>query len=118
MVQLRISLFHRLHVHFVDVQVNVEGSKVQELFCFLVLYRAKAYPRETLAEQLWSDASASHSRRYLRKALWQLQHTFDVHGLADAGLIVQREQEWIQVNPNAAIWLDTAILEEAYELVR
>lgn len=111
---LRVSLFHRLRVHYSDIALNVEGRKAQELFCYLILFRGKAHTREALADQLWDELPADQSRRYLRKTLWQLQSAVETHGLKDAATLLTIEPEWVQISPHANLWLDAGILEQTY----
>jgi DNA-binding SARP family transcriptional activator len=92
---------------------GLESRKVQELLCYLLVYRGRTHTRESLANTLWSDLPASNSRAYLRKALWQLQVAVGAASPADPTFILIVEPEWIQVNPNAAVHLDVAVLEQA-----
>ena len=53
--------------------VGCEARKLQELLCYLLLYRDRPHYRETLAAVLWSDSTTAQSKKYLCQALWQLQ---------------------------------------------
>lgn len=108
-----ITLFHRLQVRCGDQPVAVVGSKVQELFCYLILFRGKAHPREALAEMLWGSTAPQHGRRYLRKAVWQLQDALD-GGEKSAEPLLQVDADWIQLQIGARAWLDIAAFEDAY----
>lgn len=109
---LSVSLFGRL-----DVQVDgqplpaFESRKVEELFCHLLLNRGRPRWRESLAELLWPQAAANVGRRYLRKALWQLQHAFAPAGLAPFTV----EPEWVEVNTATGFELDVSRFEAAFQ---
>lgn len=112
---LRISLFGKFDTRYGEEVLTGLGShKVQELFCYLLLFRNRALPRESLADLLWTDCSTSQSKRYLRKALWQLQVVLESQSkiIRDRLLIVK--PDWVQVNPEADFWLDVAVFEEVF----
>ena len=97
-------------------QVHSLGSgKADELFCYLLIHRKRSYSREFLASLLWQHNSTAQSRAYLRRTLWQLKQTlknkFDT-SLADSLLHVK--PDWIQVNPEAVIWLDLELFERGF----
>ena len=96
-----------------------EPQKVQELFCYLLLHRDRPYAREKLASLLWGDhCTTTQSRAYLRKTLWQLLTALRaLPGAVDQRLL-RVEQEWIQLNSVAELWLDVAVFKEAYRAVR
>jgi DNA-binding SARP family transcriptional activator len=100
---------------------GMRSSKVQELFCYLVLHRQRMHNREFLANVLWDGMSSSQSRKQLRHTLWQL------HVLLEPGkrsgddrqtdlLIV--EPNWVQFNAAATIWVDVIAFEEAFRAVK
>jgi DNA-binding SARP family transcriptional activator len=113
MTTLRVSLFGQLHVQCSEqVVTDLYPRKLQELFCYLLIHRDRAHPRETLASLLWSDSSTAQSRKYLRQALWQLQTVTNTQGepiIRDTLLV---DPEWVQVNPDADLWLDAAVFEQ------
>jgi DNA-binding SARP family transcriptional activator len=63
---------------------------------------------------LWADSSASQSKKYLRKTLWQLQATLNAHLDPDSGRVLLVEPDWIQLNPKADLWIDAAAFEQAF----
>jgi DNA-binding SARP family transcriptional activator len=71
-----------------------------------------------LAGVLWDDTHTNQPNRCLRKTLWQLRTALDSQGddLSDCLLLV--EPEWLQVNPEAELWLDVAAFEQAFNGVR
>lgn len=114
MSQTNIFLFGRFCLEC-DGQklLNFENQKVQELFCYLLLYRSRPHPREKLASLLWCDCSTAQSRRYLRQALWQLQTSLDQYTPHPPTLLLT-EPEWLQIAPEHPFWLDVAQFEAAY----
>lgn len=119
MSRLQIHLFGQFTVYRDHTPLDgLEGRKVQELFCYLLLHRQQAHARETLAGTLWGDTSTAQSKSYLRKALWQLQSALNTptDSLANTLLLVDAEE--IQIDPRAEICLDIACFEQAFEYVR
>lgn len=110
MARCRTFLFGRFHAE-ADGQPlpGLDGAKVQELYCFLLLHRDRPHSRVSLASLLWGEMPEAHARQYLRKALWQLGAALDEAAVA---LIV--EPGWIQFAPAAGHWLDVAQFETAY----
>ena len=111
---LRISLFRRFQV-WLDQQVltSLNARKVQELFCYLLLYRHRPHPREALASLLWGGSSTAQSKKYLRQALWQLQAALDAQAELIDGRPLLVESDWVQFNTGVDFWLDVAAFEEA-----
>jgi DNA-binding SARP family transcriptional activator len=91
----------------------IDSNKARELLCYLLLYRRRAHPREVLPGMLWGDLTTAQSRTYLRKALWHIQTAFEA--IARDFLVL--DTEWVRVNPQIDLWLDTAVLEQAFEHV-
>jgi DNA-binding SARP family transcriptional activator len=89
--------------------------KLQELFCYLLLYRDRSHQREALAAQLWCDSSTSQSKKNLRQALWQLQNTTDAAGSYPNRHLLATDSYYVRVDPDADFWLDVATLEQAFE---
>lgn len=131
---LRILGFAKENVVLIDLQVqllgrfclhrgahalhSVDAAKAQELFCYLLLHRDRPHAREVLADVLWSDSPAAQARKSLRQALWQLQTALESHDQTQARSVLVVEPAWVQVNQHAALWLDVAVLEDAYNLVQ
>jgi DNA-binding SARP family transcriptional activator len=114
---LNVHLFGRFSA---SSQAGLLGGftshKAQELFCYLLLHRARAHHREVLADALWGEQP--NARKYLRKALWQLQRSLaalDEHSQQPVLLV---DAEWLQINPAASIWVDAHVFETAYQSVR
>src|ERR1044071_911861 len=107
MPPLSVHLFGKLSVLYDDqVMDGLEASKIQELFCYLLLYRNVPHPRESLAALLWGDSSTAQSKKYLRQALWQLQASLETHKSRPLERVLRVEPDWISLNPTAEIWLD------------
>lgn len=117
MGKLCVSLFGKFCAtcELVPLQ-GLDTLKVQELFCYLLLFRARPHPRENLAALLWGDNPTGQAKRYLSKALWQLQAALS-QPLGGENLLVI-DPEWIQLDSKADFWLDVAAFEQAYQLVR
>ncbi|HEU5014471.1 MAG TPA: BTAD domain-containing putative transcriptional regulator [Roseiflexaceae bacterium] len=119
MATLRVRLLGRVCIQ--HGQSSLEGldlRKVQELFCYLLLYRDRPHHRETLASILWEEASMNQSKANLRKALWQLQAALSECCATSEHHILVVDSDWIQINPRADLWLDVALLEQAFTHVK
>lgn len=119
MPKLNIYLFGKFCVRR-DEQIleGLDARKVQELFCYLLLHRNHALPRETLASILWPDTTTLLSRKSLRQALWQLQSALGTQNEATSERILIVEPEWIRLNPEADFWLDVAVVEHAFDVAQ
>jgi DNA-binding SARP family transcriptional activator len=116
---LRISLFGKFDAQYGgQVVTGLDACKAQELLCYLLLYPDRPHPRETLADLLWGDTTTAQSRRYLRKALWQLQTALDSQVNLSDGRLLLAEPDWVQLNPEANLWLDVAVFEQTHRLVQ
>lgn len=113
------TMFGRFAVRCGSADVTqLEGRKVQELLSYLLLNRTKPHRREIVADALWGRGDTTQSRKYLRQALWEL------HGVLGGGdgrigddlLLI--DPGWIQVNPDANLWLDVAEVESAFDAAR
>ncbi len=92
------------------------GRKVQELVCYVLLFRERCHHREVLAETLWGSSSGPQSRKYLRQALWQLR---ELSGAPGSGRpLLRMDSQWVEVSREADLWLDVAELETAFALVQ
>ena len=99
MKAVHIFLFGKFSMQFEDeTLIELDSHKTKELFCFLLLHRHSPIARERLADLLWSDATSSQSKSYLRKALWQLQTALEDCKLPDGRGLLLVEPEWIEFN--------------------
>jgi DNA-binding SARP family transcriptional activator len=114
MVNLRVKLFGKLSVkqdgHTIQ---GIEARKVQELFSYLLIFRNHSQSREILSEILWGDRPQTKSKKYLRQALWRLQLALKEADNSHK-LNILAEDDWIQINPAANIWLDIAEFEQCF----
>jgi DNA-binding SARP family transcriptional activator len=119
MSQLRVSLFGKIGVRC-DEQIlgGFEAHKVQELFCYLLIYRNHSHHREALVDLLWREMPLTQSKRYLSKTLWKLQTALDSRDPSVSDCILQIEPEWIQLHSGEALWLDVAAFEQAFVVVQ
>ena len=114
MFSWRIHLFGKFSVeHNGDGPRGPGSPKVQELLSYLLIHRNRPRPREALAALLWGDISTDKSKKYLRQALWHLQ-TVLRHNSAESDQLLLVEDNWVQLNTGSEIWLDVAVLEEAF----
>jgi len=113
---LKVRLFGKFHIEWNDnIIEGFDSSKVQELFCYLLLHRDRPHPRETLASLLWDANSTSQSKKYLRQTLWQLQNILPDQSDQSEKPLLLIEPDWIRVNPDADLWLDVDDFEAAYK---
>ena len=112
---LYFYLFGRFEAYCDERIVDgLDGCKVRELLCCLLLKPDRPHSREALADLLWGDCSAARSKAYLRKALWQLQGALRAQTgrLSESLLLV--EPDWVQLNPVADLYLDVGAFEHAF----
>lgn len=115
MSTLRIRLFGRFSIWYGGQKVDgLDARKAQELFCYLLLHRGQPQHREHIAGLLWGDVPDATAKRYLSKALWQLQVALEGPQRGMITEILYTEPEWIQLNPEASIWLDASFFEKIY----
>jgi DNA-binding SARP family transcriptional activator len=116
---LRVQLFGRLHVWRDGVLLKELEAKALELFAYLLIYRERPHLRDALADLLWADAAPERVRKYLRQTLWQLQGAVGgAVAAADRPPVLRIESEWVQVDPEADVWVDAAELDAAFAATR
>jgi DNA-binding SARP family transcriptional activator len=96
----------------------LQSRKVQELLCYLLLYRDCNHSREVLAEKLWANRDASQSKKYLRQTLWQLQAAVDSQRSGGNTHFLRVDANWIALSHESDLWLDVVQLEHASSLVQ
>lgn len=94
--------------------IRLEAGKVQDLLCYLLLYRERPHAREVLASLFWGDSTTSQSKKYLRQALWQLQNVLEADNNATGDALLIIDAEWITIHLHAGFWLDVDIFEQAF----
>ena len=119
MSKLSIHLFGKFLVRRNEqVLDGLESRKVQELFCYLLLHRNHSLPRETLASLMWSETTTAQSKKSLRQTLWQLQSALGSQTGLDDDRVLLVDSDYVQLNPEADLWLDVSVLEQAFDLVQ
>jgi DNA-binding SARP family transcriptional activator len=119
MSSLKIRLFGKFSAHCEGRPLKgLDSGRVQELLFYLLLHRDRPHPRETLASLLWEANSSAQAKKYLRQAIWQLQNALTCPAEQDVKRVLLVEPEWICINPHADVWLDVAIFEDAFTMVR
>jgi len=114
MSTLKFQLFGKFSVRRDDAAVKgLDAGKEQELLSYLLIYRDRPHPRETLASLLWGDTSTERSRKYLRQALWHLQTALEEGDVAQ-GNVLQVDHDWVRLNPDSQFCLDVAVFEDAF----
>jgi DNA-binding SARP family transcriptional activator len=109
---LGIRLFGRWSVaDDSGASLRVPSGKPSELLCYLLLHRKRRHSREVLASLLWGDCTTSHSKKYLRQTIWQIQDMIAAKSQLIPVILVDRES--ISFNPEADVWLDVAVFEDA-----
>ena len=115
MAILNVRLFGRFRVwHGDQLLGGFDGAKVQELFCYLLLNRARPQPRESLAGLLWGDNPTAQARKYLRQTLWQLQTALEAPDTEGGAPVLQAGADWVELKAAPHLWLDVAAFEQAY----
>jgi len=118
MKEITIRLFGRPCYTVAEEPIHgMEARKVQELFIYLLLHRAHPCSREALAAMLWGERDETHAKKYLRQALWQLQGALE-RAYHPHEPVMQVDNEWVQIRPQAPIWLDVEEFELAYASLR
>jgi DNA-binding SARP family transcriptional activator len=116
MQPLQISIFGKFEARYRDEPiVGLHPTKVQELFCYLLLYRDQPHPRETLASLLWGKyCTTKRSKKYLRNALWRLHTALTTHAQPIAHRLLDVESDWIHLRTIDELRFDAAVFERAY----
>jgi DNA-binding SARP family transcriptional activator len=119
MSTLKIHLFGKFCVRRNEqVLDGFDARKIQELFCYLLLHRDHSLPRETLASILWPETTTTQSKKNLRQALWQLQSALGSQNEPVHDRLLVVDPDWVQLNSEAQLWLDTAEFEQVFNLVQ
>ncbi len=79
--------------------------KARSLLAFLAIHRARACPREQLADLFWPDHPREKALHSLSTALWHIRRA-----LPSGDFILSDAQE-VRFNPHSDYWLDTEALE-------
>ena len=110
-----ITLFGKLSIHCEDTTLQgIESRKVQELFCYLLLFQDRTHSREKLASLFWGEYSTALAKKYLRQTLWELQSVFGSTNIDTPLFLV--DSGWIGISQGEHLWLDVAVFERAAQL--
>jgi DNA-binding SARP family transcriptional activator len=112
MATYNIRLFGRFSLCRGETRLNlIDAPRLQELVTYLLLFRDRPHPRETLAVQFWSDQPAHRSKKYLRQALWQIQSAFAPPAGEGGASLLHSDPNWVALNAVADSWLDVDVVE-------
>jgi DNA-binding SARP family transcriptional activator len=95
---------------------GLEARQVQELFSYLLLFKHRPQPRESLLETLWGDQSAGKARKKLRQILWRLQSVLG-KPTNSGGPELLIDNEWIQIILPSNVWLDVEEFEKIFNAI-
>jgi DNA-binding SARP family transcriptional activator len=116
---LRVYLFGAFGVEREGhIVTGLETRRIQEVFSYLLLNRDHRCSRELLASQFWAESSTAQSKKNLRQILWQLQTALDRASEPGAQRILRVTTDWLQINPQADLWLDVDYFEQAWNKVK
>lgn len=114
-----VYLFGKFEVEWAEqILTSLESGKVQELFCYLLLYRDHPHSREALADLLWGDRPNAQVKKCLRQTLWRLQTSLKSQPELRNCCLLLVEPDWIQLNPAADLWLDVTEFETAFDAMQ
>jgi DNA-binding SARP family transcriptional activator len=119
MCALSITLFGRLSI--TSGSKPLEGlmpSKAKELLCYLLTHRQQTILREPLASTLWGECTTEHSKKYLRKTLWQLQRSLGAEAGEGGCHVLEADGERIFLKPDTEIRLDVAEFERCFASIQ
>src|SRR5215203_4046952 len=114
MGEIEARLFGRLRLRAEGQDIlGLDGAKVQELLCYLLLHHDRPHPREVLAGLLWGERPNEMARKYLRQAIWQLQSALQGNGEMAANLL-RVETDSVTLVARDGFWLDVIDFERAF----
>src|SRR5688572_19033952 len=106
---LTLKLFGRLHVSDASATVTPRlRPRAQRLLAYLLLRRAEALSRETVAFTLWPDQPEADALGALRRALSDLRTGLPPASADEWVLATRDELRW---NTAAPYWLDVELFE-------
>jgi DNA-binding SARP family transcriptional activator len=115
MPQLRIQLLGGLRLHRgPDALPAFPTQKSRGLFAFLVLNRARRYPRDVLLGRFWGDSPEAVARKNLRTDLWRIRSVVEPAGV-ERGSCLSVGGDEVAFNAAGAHWLDVHEFEAALD---
>jgi DNA-binding SARP family transcriptional activator len=119
MAELSIRLLGSFRIHCDAACVHgLEAGKARELLGYLLLHRDRPHPRELLAGLLWGDCPTAQARKHLRQSLWQLQSVLSAQPEVTIERFLIVNPDWVRLDASTAIWLDVAVIEDAFRIAR
>lgn len=117
MSALRIHLFGSVELRRDGhVLPSFPTQKARDLFAYLVLHRARVFPREVLVGVFWGDRPERAARRNLRTDLWRIRRTISPGPPVEEVLLVQGHS--VGLDQAADWWLDVEEFERRLEWAR
>lgn len=118
-MRLQVNLFRRFQAYQGNIPLECfNTTRVQELFCYLLLNRRRPHRREALIEILWGEDTPRQAKKYLRQLLWQLRSALPEEDPAGDPCLLTVDEEWIRICPQANLALDVHEFEQAFRLTR
>lgn len=115
---IQIKMFGKLSIRAEGQDwTTIHSQNVCELFCYLLLHQSHPQNREHLAEIFWAEGASVQSKKYLRKSLWLLQRELRSRIGRDVDRILIVEPEWLQINPEANLWVDAMEFARRYDVI-
>ncbi len=112
---LRIHLFGSFSMSKGDEPLPpFPTQKARRLFCFLVLYRDRFFPREVLIGNFWGDRPEEVARKSLRTAMWRIRKVLEPNGNDGDGYLLSTSQG-LGFNTGTNYWLDVEEFERVLE---
>lgn len=116
---LSIRLFGKFSISRDEQTIDdIVVGKPRELLCYLLVCHERPIAREFLAGLLWGDCTTEHSRKYLRKALWQLQRSFHTTLGPSGPRIVRANSECVFSDEQPELLVDVAQFEKAVTIAQ
>jgi len=116
MARIEVSLFGKFNIVYGDKTISIRARKVQELLIYLLIFRNRPQPRESVSEILWADQPAIISKKNLRQTLWHLQSALkEIKNPSKFELLI--DDGWIHIRLPTNLWLDTAEFEKVFNVV-
>lgn len=114
MNSLRICLFGSFQVtHPPSVEADSKITRsAKALLAYLLLYRHRIHPRETLAGLFWGDYNDERARSCLSTALWRVRRVLEPHDVPRGTYLLTTPMGEIGFNQQSNYWLDVAEFEE------
>lgn len=109
---LRVNLFGSFSLFRGDDPLPpFPTQKARKLFCYLILYRDRFFPREVLIGTFWGDRPEEIARKSLRTAIWRIRKVLDPDGDDGDGYLLSTSQG-LGFNTGTDYWLDVEEFEQ------